>query len=69
MLVADEPQDSNLQAQLGDREQHYALLEWCQAVLPVKPNYRLGHPENYLFSLSKKIFNFEKGSTGAKTAL
>ena len=43
-------------------------------VLPFWPNYRLGHPENYLFSLSKKIFsgskypkiklfNFEKGST------
>ena len=45
------------------------------AVLPFWPNHRLGHPENYLFSLSKKIFsgskypkiklfNVEKGSTG-----
>ena len=44
-------------------------------MLPFWPNYGLGHPENYLFSLSKKIssgskyqkiklFNFEKGSTG-----
>ena len=44
------------------------------AVLPFLPNYRLAHPENYLFLLSKKIFsgskypkiilfNFEKGST------
>ena len=44
------------------------------AVLPFHPNYRLAHPENYLFLLSKKIFSgskypknilftFEKGST------
>ena len=44
------------------------------AVLPFKPKYRLAHPENYLFSLSKKIYSgskdsnnklidFEKGST------
>ena len=26
----------------------------CLTVLPFQPNYRLGHPENYLFSLSKK---------------
>ena len=43
-------------------------------MLPFKPNYRLAHPENYLFLLSKEIFsgskyqknilfNFEKGST------
>ena len=49
--------------------------EWSLSVLLFWPNYRLGHPENNLFSLSNKIFsgskylkiklfNFEKGSTG-----
>ena len=44
-------------------------------MLPFQPKYRLGHPENYLFVLSKKIFtgskypkinlfNFEKNFTG-----
>ena len=44
-------------------------------MLPFKSKYRFGHHEDYLFSLSKKIFsglkypkkisfNFEKGSTG-----
>ena len=43
-------------------------------VLPFQPKYRLGHPENYLFLLSKKLFigskypkinlfNFEKNFT------
>ena len=43
------------------------------AVLPFWPKHRLGHPENYLFSLSKEIYSgskyytnvvyhFEKGS-------
>ena len=46
-------------------------------VLPIQPRYRLAHPENYLFSLSKKIFsgskypknikfNFEKRSTNER---
>ena len=46
-----------------------------QSVLPFWPNYRLAHPKNYLFLLSRKmfsgskypkniLFNFEKGSTG-----
>ena len=50
--------------------------ELCWSVLPFLPNYRLAHPDNYLFLLSKKIFsgskypkhilfNFEKGSTDA----
>ena len=53
------------------------LLSTTGPVLPFQPNYRSGHPENYLFSLSKKIFsgskypkiklfNFEKGSTERK---
>ena len=44
-------------------------------VLPFQPKYRLSHPENYLFLLSKKLFtgseypknklfNFEKNFTG-----
>ena len=44
-------------------------------VIFLQPEYQSGHPENYLFSLSKKIFsgskypknsffNFEKGRTG-----
>ena len=52
-----------------------------EAVLFLEPNYRWGHPEIYLFSLSKKnnfldqsiqknvSFNFEKGSTGKKVPL
>ena len=53
----------------------WVLRYWCST--PAKffsPKYRLGHPENYLCLLSKKIFsgskypknilfNFEKGST------
>ena len=46
-----------------------------EPVLLFKPKYQLGHPENYLFSLSKDIFsgseyprtflfNFENRSTG-----
>ena len=49
------------------------------AVLPFWPKYRLGHPENYLFSLPKKIFSgskypkiklldFEKGSTAMENS-
>ena len=45
------------------------------SVLPFQPKYRLGHPENHLFSLSVKmfsgskypensLFHFEEGSTG-----
>ena len=54
---------------------HRMRTVWNSSVLPLKPNLRLGHPENYLFSLSKKIlfeskypknilFIVEKGSTG-----
>ena len=32
------------------------------SVLPFQPKYRLGHPENYLFSLSKKAFSGSKYS-------
>ena len=31
-----------------------AISSDCRAVLPFKPNYRLAHPEKYLFLLSKK---------------
>ena len=31
-------------------------------VLPFQPNYRLDHPENYLFSLSKKTISWIKVS-------
>ena len=62
---------------------HRVLTQWdvrsrcmCSTVLLFKPKYRLGHPENYLFLLSKKIFSgskhpknklfdFENRSTGA----
>ena len=51
----------------------YALVI-LRAVLPFLPNYRSGHPENVLFTLSKQyfldqniqknsLFNFEKGIT------
>ena len=32
----------------------------CEPVLPFQPNYRLAHPKNYLFILSKKIFSGSK---------
>ena len=55
-------------------------LEQCPSVLLFKPKYRLCHPDNYLFSLSKKIFylskypknisfNFENRSNGALAVL
>ena len=31
-----------------------------QAVLLFKPKHRIGHPENYVFSLSEKIFSGSK---------
>ena len=53
------------------------LLVW-PPVLPLQPKYKAAHPENYLFSLSEKVFpgskypknklfDFEKGSTGGHT--
>ena len=33
---------------------------WCAPVLLFQPKYRLIHPENYSFSLSKKIFSRSK---------
>ena len=50
------------------------------AVLPFQPKYRVGHPENYLFLLSNKLFigskyqknkllKFEKNFTGNQTPL
>ena len=38
----------------------WATLPRLHSVLPFKPEYRLGHPENYLFLLSKNIFTGSK---------
>ena len=37
-----------------------SLDSTCVAVLPFQPKYRLAHPGNHLFSLSKKIFSGSK---------
>ena len=44
---------STVSAVIGCTE-YKSIGRW--SVLPFWPKYRLGHPENYLFSLSKKLF-------------